>query len=349
MVYKEMLVELVVNQYQHAKEILEDFPSESDVEKVVEELEDNICVDISVNSSDPDAEAEVKTSFERRTRSSATNTLNNQLSTAKTALENIRDAASDSLMQAMQMDLKRASEPNWSWDVEDEDTELWSAEEWLGHFQSIDEPEVFWKKVLPMFPPEHPYIKPMFLDNAVRHRYPLLRSFEKIYFTAAWEWMTPFLDKLKEDNGKSFKYQEVVDRDLRHIWTNSAVEYARSGKAVHKNRCELLESYGFTPAPQYLDLERVFASDTEHLESILNRLFEVSGVKDLLTAPPQAQISERAYSFQYFAVGGTLSSSAVLSMLKNKPDAANLFTKLILQNHIEDYSNQKQHVKPRKM
>lgn len=347
MVYKEMLVELIVAQYENAKSILEDFPTETEVEKLVDELEDNISVDMSVESSDPDTEVDVKTSFETRARTSTTRDLENKLSSSKSALEAIRNSAVDSLMQAMQEDLTRAASPNWSWEMEDEDSPLWSAEEWLGNFQQIENPEAFWKKVLRVFPPEHPYMQSTFLDKAVLQRYPIIKSLDSIHMTQAWNWIAPFLNRLKQDNGSNFDYQQAIDRGFRSIWTSSAAHYARTGDIVQKNKCELLESHGFTPAPAYIDLTGVFAKDTA-VEENLSRLIEISGTQELLTHP--GNDPEKMYGFQYLALSGTVSSSTISAILnKENPAAAAAFSKFVLQLELHPYSTNKQNVKSRKM
>lgn len=348
MVYKEMLVELIVAQYENAKALLEDFPTETEVEKLVDELEDNISVDMSVESSDPDTEVEIKTSFEQRARNSATRDLENHLSSAKSSLEAIQNSAVDSLMQAMQEDFNRTTSPSWSWELEDEDSTLWSAEEWLGSFQQIEDPEAFWKKALIVFSPDHPYLQSTLFDKAVLQRYPIIKSLDSVHMTQAWNWITPFLNSLKQDNGKNFDYQQVIDRGFRNIWTTSAAQYARTGDAAQKSKCQLLESHGFTPAPSYIDVTGIFFSDASTIEENLFRLAEISGVRELLTHSSLA--SEKTYNFQYLSSTGTISSSNVAAILnKDNPIAAAAFSKFILELQLQPYSNEKQTFKSRKM
>lgn len=348
MVYKEMLIELIVSQYESAKDILDGFPTETEVEKLVDELEDNISVDMNVESSDPDTEVEVKASFEPRARNSAARDLENQLSSAKSALEAIQNSAVDSLMQAMQQDLSRATTPNWSWELEDEDSTLWSAQEWLGCFEQIGDTEAFWKKFLVVFSPDHPYLQSTLLDKAVLQRYPIIKSLDAVHMTQAWSWVTPFLNRLKQDSGRNFNYQQAVDQGFRKIWSTSAVQYARTGDAAQKNKCELLEAHGFTPAPSYIDLTGVFGNDATIIQENLSRLAEISGVQEMLTHP--ANTAEKVYSFQYLASSGSVSSSTVLAVLnKENPVAAAAFSKFVLEYQVHQYSHEKQTVKFRKM
>lgn len=343
-----MLIELVINQYEHAKETLEDFPTETEVGKLVDELEEGISFDVNVTSSDPDTEVEVTTHFEQRARNSATRDLENKLSSAKSALENIQKSAVDSLMQIMQEDLNRASTPHWSWENEDEDSSLWSAEQWLGYFDQIEDTAMFWKKVLVVFPPDHPYLQSTLDNKAVVQRYPIIKSFDSIHGTHAWNWLTPFLNRLKQDNGSNFDYQQAVDRGFRDVWTTSAVQYARTGDVKYKDKCQLLESHGVTPAPAYLDLTGIFASDSTAIPDRLSRLTEIAGVRDLLMQPMKDV--DKSFSFRYLAAYGMVSSSEVLAILNTQdPAAAAIFSKHILQHQLQPYVNERQSVRSRKI
>lgn len=348
MVYKEMLVELIIAQYESAKELLDGFPTETEVEKLVDELEDNISVDMNVESSDPDTEVDIKTHFDQRARNSATRDLENQLSSAKSSVEALQTTAVDSLMLAMQEDFRHATKPNWSWELEDEDSTLWSASEWLGHFQQIEDTEAFWKKALMVFSPDHPYLQSTLLDKAVLQRYPIIKSLESVHMTQAWNWLTPFLNKLKQDNGSNFNYQQAIDQGFRKIWSISAAQYARTGDAAQKSKCELLERHGFTPAPSYIDLTGIFGKDASVIEENLSRLAEISGVLELLKNTENTP--EIVYSFQYLASSGSVSSSTVLAALnKENPVAASAFSKFVLEHQLHPYTNEKQTFKSRKM
>lgn len=334
MVYKEMLVELITTQYETLKELLSDFPSEDALEKVIEGLEECISLDISIDSTDPDATADVGAKFEDRSRNSVVRELDNQISSARSKLESFQSEAIRSLLNAMNEDIQRAQSPHWSWEKEDEDEDssMWSANEWLQHFKTLDASEQFWGRMVVAFSPTHPYVDSVFGPHISLARYPLIKALKASLHSKAWEWVTPVLDKLKNDNTSD--YQKTVDFEFRDVWADCAARYARTGEDTYKAKCAQLENHGVTPASEYVDLTGVFVSNETHVVQALNRLVELSGMHKTLTSPSDAP--ERVHGFKYMASSGTVSSAAIsIALTANySPDVASAFSKFVLEQQI---------------
>lgn len=334
--FKETMIELIVNQYENAKDILEDFPSDDAVDTLVQSLQESITVDIKVESEDPDTNVDYTTEFDQRGRNSATRDLETGLSAARSKIDGIQSQAVTSLQTAMDEDVERAKQPGWSWETESEDTSMWSAQEWHTPFEKIEALDRFWMRMLYAFEPHHPYIERMFFNNAVINRYPIIKALKNSYNSNVWAWLNPLCEKLKGDNNTHCDYQKTIDREFRSVWADCAALYACSGDKTYKQKCQMLEEQGFTPASQYVDLTSVFVSDPSVALTNLNRLLEISGMREILiaTSPPVS----RTYGFKYLATAGEVSSSSISNTLSQDVKLlplANMYTKFLLEQQLQ--------------
>lgn len=332
MTYKQMLVDLITSQYESLTDILSDFPSEDATEKVVEGLEECISLDINIDSTDPDATADVTAKFDDRSRNSVVRDLDAQISSSRSKVQVFQSEAVRSLFQAMYEDIERAQKPTWSWENEDEDTTMWGAEEWLESFKSVDAAQEFWGKMLLAFSPTHPYISSCFDNNMLVARYPIIKALKSHPYSKAWEWVSPILDKLKTD--PTCNYQKTLDYEFRDIWAECAARYARTGDLAYKNKCEQLEQHGFTPAPHYIDLTGMFVLDETQIVNALNRLMEISGMHNAITSPSDAP--EKVHGFKYLGSLGAVSSATIVATLRSTstPAMVSVFSKFVLEQQI---------------
>ena len=322
--FKDAAVRAVVAQYNNLDSILDDFPSEDAVSDVVNAVQESVDISISVDSEDPDTSVEYTTEFD--IRNTCVRSLEQQLSSANTKLDEMKDQCVEILLEYAASDWARASQEGWAWKNEPEDTTMWSAEEWFAPFKEIDAPEVFWKEMIKGFAPTSNYVERMFANNAVLHRNSVIKSLIEIMSSSTptlygSAWLQTFVEHVSKDKGKNVSYQKVID-SFKSTWTVNAVKYATSGKPEHKDRCQQLEQYGLSPVPKSVDLSALFVPQTsdDSLREYLQRLCDITGMKDMLTIPQDPL--PKTYGLSYLASSDAVSLTTLCQTLADNPKTA---------------------------
>lgn len=283
--YKEMLVDALIKKHEGLAQLHANAPHAESIETLAETITSHLDYDTDVtlhSEYDGSYEVNVLNISLNRSGQKMVASACNEIADLRSSLQSQMDDVVLDFIEVARIDLEQASDPEWSWANEAEDSVLDSSIIWLQNASSLSSLAVkeYLELVFRELPPSHAYAQSL-LKETSEYGGEMTNILTCFYdFKDCKRWVLPVVSAIVEENNPRVVKQ--MDNAFKGLWLKNATSYMLKGCETSKNNCSEIELLGFDTTNVPFSVTVFNTVDIENFGDVLTRASEYPIWREIL-------------------------------------------------------------------